>query len=199
MDAEQPDYWYTGVHTFVFIDHVPPDKNVRDVMKELRRRGPDPERGPVMFASEFVGPYIAFAHLRTEEEEGRELANVQELIAGTLWDLGVHCNYASETQAATTSSGKKGAKRGSPGIIGLVRISVRPKRFDAVWEDVIALLDDDPDHFRGASEVQGDLDILVQVSGETFDDAKAAAAQLREIKGVADMDTAFADGSLYEE
>jgi hypothetical protein len=199
MDAEQPDYWYTGVHTFVFMDHVPPDKNVRDVVKELRRRGPDPERGPVMFASEFVGPYIAFAHLRTEQEEGRDLAVVQELIAGTLWDLGVHCNYASEKQAATTSSGIKGAKRGSPGIIGLVRISVRAKKFDDVWEDVIALIEEDPERFRGASEVQGDFDILLQVSGETFNDAKDAAAQVRGVKGVADMDTAFADGSLYDE
>ena len=77
------EYDYTGVHAFVFIDSVDPGENIRDVIDRLQIVRSASGRTRVMFASEMVGSYLGFAHVRTET-----LAELQDLIAGELWSRG---------------------------------------------------------------------------------------------------------------
>jgi hypothetical protein len=183
---------YTGIHAFVFVDRVDPGVNIREVVDTLRAFGPPP-KGPVIFASDFVGDYLAFAHLRVEEED---LAGLQDLISGALWERGVHCKYAVE--AATYKDSRTdihiGTKRGTPEIIGLVSIRVERGRVDDVLEQLGAL-----PGFKGASVLFGDVDILLQLGGDTFKEVADAAMQgLQGVDGIVHTSTAFADGRRFE-
>lgn len=197
---KDPGDWYTGLHAFVFLDRAPEGIRTRDVVVALRDLAPDEATtGRVIFASEFVGAYHAFAHVRVDDEDGGGLKRLENFIAGPLWGAGARSNYATESQFATTSDGKKGAKRGSPGIIGLVRITVKRSKAKDVWAQLVALIEERPRTFVGASMVDGDFDILLQLGGETLVEVQDAAYELASVTGIVRSETALTDGSLYEE
>jgi hypothetical protein len=196
---KEPSDWYTGLHAFVFLDHAPEGLHTRDIVGTLRELPEDPDTpGRVIFASEFVGAYPAFAHVRVDDEDGRGLRRLQHFIAGPLWNAGARCTYATESKVATTADGKKGAKRGSPGIIGLVRIKVKRSQADDVWSELESRIEEHPDTYVGASMVDGDFDILLQLGGPTLEDVQNAALDLGSVGGIVRSETALTDGSLYD-
>jgi hypothetical protein len=200
---DDPDDWYTGLHAFVFLDHAPEGLRIRTIVETLRDLPPAPDpdpdsRGRVIFASEFVGAYTAFAHVRVDNDDGKGLKRLQRFISGPLWEAGARCTYATESKVAVTTDGKKGAKRGSPGIIGLVRIKVKRSKAEEVWAQLVELIQDHPDTYVGASLVDGDFDILLQLGGTTLEDVQNAAYELRSVTGIIRSETALTDGSLYD-
>ena len=196
---KQPSDWYTGLHAFVFLDHAPEGMHTRDIVLTLRDLPEDSDTpGTVIFASEFVGAYPAFAHVRVPDDDGQGLRQLEQFIAGPLWNAGARCTYATEIKVAQTDAGKKGAKRGSPGIIGLVRIKVKRSKADDVWSELEARIQDQPDTYVGASMVYGDFDILLQLGGPTLEDVQAAALDLGSVGGIVRSETALTDGSLYD-
>ena len=182
------DFDYTGLHAFVFIDHVPRDETPRSVVSRLREFGP-PD-GPVLFAAEVVGPYVAFAHLRVEDDD---LGRLHDLISGELRDRGVRCTYGVEgtVHSNITTGIHVGPKRATPEIIALVRIKVER----GLVMEVLQRLGELP-AFKGASTVSGDFDILLQLGGERLSDVMGPAMNdLQDVAGIVRTSTAFIDGT----
>jgi hypothetical protein len=195
----EPSDWYSGLHAFVFLDHAPEGMHTRDIVGTLRDLPEDPETpGTVIFASEFVGAYPAFAHVRVPDDDGEGLRRLQHFIAGPLWNAGARCKYATESKVAITDDGKKGAKRGSPGIIGLVQIKVKRSKAEDVWTELESRIQAQPTTYVGASMVDGDFDILLQLGGATLEEVQNAAMDLASVNGIVRSTTALTDGSLYE-
>ena len=184
------DYGYTGLHAFVFIDRVAHGDTPRNVVARLRELG-GPPTGPVFFAAEVVGKYLAFAHLRVEEED--DLAGLLDLISGELWERGVHCSYCIEGDVYRhpITTMVSGTKRSTPEIIALVSIVVERGRVHEVLERLGEVAG-----FKGASVVSGDFDILLQLGGDTLSDVLGnAMTDLQGVEGVVHTSTAFADGT----
>jgi hypothetical protein len=191
---DQEEIRYGGVHTFVFIDQVDPGVNVRTVIDELRRYGPPPE-GPVMFASEMVGSYLAFAHVRTDG-----LAELQDVIAGGLWERGAHSKHLIEAGTATVAGQRTGAKRDTPEVIALSRLRVRRGALDDVLDAVADPSGPLSGTFKGASLVFGDFDVLLQLGADDFATVAAAArGPLQQVEGIVSCDTAFTDARRYDD
>ena len=112
IDGEEHPFDYTGVHAFLFIDQVQEGRSPEQVVEKLREAG----KPPIMYASTFVGDFVAFAHVRVES-----LGELQNLIDGTIWEAGARCTWGLESPVSTL-----GAKRKSPGIIALTRIKMQP-------------------------------------------------------------------------
>ena len=169
---------YTGLHAFLFIDHVEPGKTAEEVVQALREKG----KPPIMYASTFVGDYAAFAHVRV-----RSIGELQDLIEDTVWRAGARCAWGVESKITTL-----GAKRRSPGLIALTRIKMDPKLIDQARE---SLVNAQPEGFVGASVISGDYDILLQMTGDSIEEVKAnIGGALSDIEGVVRTSTAFADG-----
>ncbi len=187
MAETQNDFDYTGLHAFVFIDRVPEGDTPRSLVERLRGMGRPPE-GPVLFASDAVGPYLAFAHLRVEEDD---LSALQDLISGELWERGVHCRYCVETRVYTDPAERLiGTKRSTPEIIGLVSIVAETGRVDEVLEHLGRI-----SAFKGASVVTGDFDILLQLGDDSLREVvEAGMGDLQHIDGIVHTSTALLDG-----
>lgn len=188
------DFAYTGLHAFVFIDSVDPGTNIRDVIDALRVFGPPPD-GPVVFASEMVGGYLGFAHVRTDT-----LAELQDLIAGELWSRGARCAHCLEAGVAHVAGRPAGAKRSTPEVIALVRVRTTPGALEAV----LATMADEGgplrETFKGASVTFGDFDVLLQLGADSFEAvARDVYGPLQEIDGIVSTDTAFTDARRYGE
>jgi hypothetical protein len=179
IDVEDHPDDYTGVHAFLFIDQVKEGTSPEQVVERLRLVG----KPPIMYASTFVGDFVAFAHVRTES-----LGELQDLIDGTVWEAGARCKWGIESPVRTP-----GVKRRSPGLIALTRIKMRTGTADDARE---SLADAGGTGFVGASVLTGEYDILLQMTGDSVDDAKAnimsALAPIRD--DVQRTSTAFADG-----
>jgi hypothetical protein len=181
-DGEETKFDYSGLHAFLFIDHVEPGKSPEDVVKALRDIG----RPTVMYASAFVGDYVAFAHIRA-----RDLAHLQGLIADEIWKAGPRCAWSIES-----ATGAAGVKRRSPDVIGLTRIKMQP---GGITDEFLATLAS-KDGFVGVSVISGNFDVVLQMEGATFEDAAAKVqGALDGLEGVVRTSTAFADGSRTEE
>jgi hypothetical protein len=195
MATAPEEYHYTGLHAFVFIEHVPERTTPREVVERLRAFGPPPD-GPVLFAAEFVGDYAAFAHVRVDGED--DLAGLQDLIAGPLWDLGVHCKYGIEAavhQSITPVPTKQGIKRLTPEVIALVAIEVERGRIDEVMKGLAAL-----EGFKGASVLFGGRDLVAQLGGDSFLSVSSVVKEgLQSIPGIVHTSTAFTDARRYED
>jgi DNA-binding Lrp family transcriptional regulator len=187
------DFAYTGLHAFLFIDTVDPGENIREVIERLRAYGPPPD-GPVIFASEMVGGYIGFAHIRTET-----LAELQDEIADGLWSRGAHCAHCVEAGTAHVGARMKGAKRSTPEVIALVRVRTSPGFLGQVLEEMADESGPLRDTFKGASVIFGDFDILLQLGGDSFEEvARDVYGPLQRIEGIVSTDTAFTDARRYE-
>ena len=186
------EFAYTGLHAFVFIDSVDPGTNIRDVIDALREFGPPP-RGPVFFASEMVGGYLGFAHVRTET-----LAELQDLIVGELWSRGAHCAHCVEAGVAHVGTMLKGVKRGTPEVIALVRVRTSPGALGQVLEMMADEHGPLRETFKGASVTFGDFDILLQLGADSFEAvATDVYGPLQTIDGIVSTDTAFTDARRY--
>lgn len=186
------EYDYTGLHAFVFIDRIPGSTSPAEVVSALRALGSPPD-GPVIFASEFVGRYLAFAHLWVENED--DLSGLQDLITGPLWELGARCQYCVEADVFSGDENgltvKKGTKRATPEVIALVSIVAERGKVG----DVVRALGELP-NFKGASVVTGDFDILLQLGGNNLTDVlETALTSLQDVEGIVHTSTAFADGT----
>ncbi|HET9723256.1 MAG TPA: Lrp/AsnC ligand binding domain-containing protein [Actinomycetota bacterium] len=186
--AEEPGpFDYTGLHAFVFVDHVSETDSPIEVVNRLRNELKGPPEGPVMFAGDVVGAYQAFAHLRVEEGD---LSGLLDLINGPLREQGVRCKYAVETGVYKDGERVIGTKRGTPEFIGLVSVEVKHGMIDSVLKELGKL-----PAFRGASIVTGDFDILLQLGGETLDEVlQAGMGALQQIDGIKRTSTALLDG-----
>jgi DNA-binding Lrp family transcriptional regulator len=183
-DADHPAD-YTGRHAFVFIDHVESGKTAEQVVQALREKG----KPPIMYASTFVGDFLAFAHVRV-----RNLAELQDLIADTVWEAGARCTWAIESKITA-----RGAKRKSLGLIALTRIKMRQDADVEDARDRLAAMGDETG-VVGASVITGTYDILLQMTGASIEDVRAnIRAVLADIDGVRRTSTAFADGDRTEE
>jgi DNA-binding Lrp family transcriptional regulator len=187
--AEEPGpFDYTGLHAFVFVDHVSETDSPIAVVNRLRNELKGPPEGPVMFAGDVVGSYQVFAHLRVEEGD---LSGLLDLINGPLREQGVRCKYAVETGTYKKGDRVIGTKRGTPEFIALVAVNVKRGMIASVLDDL-----GDLDQFRGASVVTGDFDILLQLGGETLDEVlEVGAGQLQQIDGIVRTSTALLDGT----
>jgi hypothetical protein len=178
IDVEDHPDDYTGLHSFVFIDHVQEGATPEQVVEALRALG----KPPIWYASTFVGDFVAFAHVRTET-----IGELQDLIEDEFWNAGVRCTWAVESRIGTF-----GAKRKSPGLIALTRIKVQGSA-DAFREELVS---NEGTGFVGASVITGEYDVLLQMTGDEPEDAKAnimgALEPLRD--AIVRTSTAFADG-----
>ena len=95
----EEDHWadYTGLHAFVFIDHVEPPKTPEEVVEALRAKG----KPPIMYASTVAGDYQVFAHVRV-----RNLHELQDLIDELIHD-GVRCAWAIESTIHSNPRGRQ--------------------------------------------------------------------------------------------
>ena len=184
MEEMEYDPNYTGVHAFLFVHDVP-EGTPADLAVRLRELGSPPE-GPVIFASETVGEYVAFAHLRADT-----LGELQALLAGEVWSQGAHGHAALEGKTYRDQSTGMliGAKRFTPEVIGLVSIVVERGRLDEVLDALGSL-----PGFKGASAISGSSDILLQLGGDDLDDVLGPAMDaLQRIDGIVHTSSAFAD------
>jgi DNA-binding Lrp family transcriptional regulator len=188
-------YATTGLHAFLFVDHVAGDRTLREIVDELQGLIPyegEPSAQPVVLsAAEFVGPYKAFVHLWAPTGD---LAGLQDFIAGTLWDLGVRCDYATQ---GTPHLGPGGVvyplKIKKCDVVAVVRIWVEK----GCASDVMQRLEDLAG-FQGAATVFGTFDVILVLEGEDFQSvAKVALGPLQRIPGVVRTETAFADYRRY--
>jgi hypothetical protein len=174
---------YTGVHAFVLIDQVEPGKTPEDVVAALRTLG----KPPIMYASAFVGDFVAFAHVRA-----RTIRHLQDLMADPIWNAGARCSWHTESPITTL-----GAKRKSPGLISLTKVKMRSGTAKAARS---VLVSREPQGFVGVSVVSGHFDLLLQMTGESIEEIEERlGAALTDIDGVVRTSTSFADGDRTEE
>lgn len=170
---------YTGLHAFVFVDHVEPGTNPEEVVRRLIAKG----KPPIMYASTVVGDYQIFVHARV-----RRLSDLQDLIEGAIFEAGARCTWAIESPIRTL-----GAKRKSPGLIALTRVTMAQGTENAARKKLVT-----PPlstGFVGASKITGAHGILLQMTGSSISDAERnIRTALQDIEGVLGMSTAFIDG-----
>lgn len=170
---------YTGLHAFCFVDHVEPGTNPEEVVRRLIEKG----KPPIMYASTVVGDYQVFVHARV-----RKLADLQDLIESVIFAAGVRCTWAIESPIR-----RAGAKRKSPGLIALTRLTMEHGTENAARKKLVT-----PPlstGFVGASKITGAHGILLQMTGSSIIDAERnIRAALQDVEGVLDMSTAFIDG-----
>jgi hypothetical protein len=170
------DLDYTGLHAFVFIDEVDPDRNVADVVEALGgAEGREFPNGRVLFASVLVGAHKGFAHVRARDGD---LAALQRLIYQDLWAVGVRSEHAVEGPVYVPQRAEAlvpmGPKRRSPPFCALVRVRT----------------DDDP--FQGASVTFGSADLLIELAGDTLDAVRGPVLDvIRGTPGVVWTKTSF--------
>lgn len=170
---------YTGLHAFCFVDHVEPGTNPEEVVRRLIAKG----KPPIMYASTVVGDYQVFVHARV-----RRLADLHHLIESTMFEAGARCTWAIESSVRTF-----GAKRKSPGLIALTRLTMAHGTENAARKKLVTL--PHSTGFVGASKITGAHGILLQMTGSSINDAERnIRAALEDVDGVLGMSTAFIDG-----
>src|SRR5438552_8790124 len=155
---------YEGVHAFIFIREVDPGDGIRAIVARLEDQGlVNKDAGPVFFASDFAGAFKGFVHAGADD-----LTALLDLLAGQLWDAGVHCEPALEgTVSGADTAQPLGPKRRSPPYCALVRIDLRRDTSVDPLEVLSRLRD--VSLFQGASIVFGDFDILLELGADDYD------------------------------
>jgi hypothetical protein len=173
------------LHAFVFVTHTDdPSVNASGLVTKLA--GLKPSSGQVRWAGAFVGDYIVLAHIQAVD-----LDHLQTFIEGELWDTGVRCSFGVEVAKAG-----KGTKRSTPEFIALV--SMLTER-GLAYETLEWLQEhrDDIGGFKGASLLLGDVDILLQLGAETFEELRDAivAFEGQDIPGIVSTSSSIGNGS----
>jgi hypothetical protein len=182
------------LHTYVFVNHS--DTKIPVLLDSLvkYRRETFPR---VWWAGSAVGDYLALIHIEAFDKD--DLAETQHFIEDKLWDAGVHCLVSTVIAAIN----KVIAKHSTPDVLGLVGIKTVPGDTMAVAQQ-LAKKDAEEGFtlFQGGSVLTGDLDILLQVNGDTltavhqrlFPLDPDASGLLDEIDNIVSTSTAVADG-----
>jgi hypothetical protein len=186
------EFDYIGLHAFVFIDHIDPDLRPTEVVDHLFHLNSN--NGRVLWASTFVGDYLAFAHVQVgDKDDDKDLGRLQDFIDDDLWNEGVHCKWVTEVPQAN----RVGIKRDTPEIVALVGIKTEQGRAEEVRG---RLQGDFPQGepgvagFKGASVVLGHLDVVLQLRGDSFDDVVQNILGIQGFDGILSTSTAIADG-----
>lgn len=176
------------MHAFAFIRGAEPGTRVGEVVQALRGQE-DPDRGPILFASEVVGPYEAFVHLAADG-----LQELQAAIAELLWARGLRAENAVEWRVYEAAGGAFGPKRWSPGFIALVRVWTEPGQALDVLGRLGEHLGSPGELFKGASVVFGGFDILLQLGSEESlaGVMDPVLERLHRVEGIARTETSFA-------
>jgi hypothetical protein len=202
-DEAWEDLVATGTHAYLFFDRAarPLDEAVRllrSVMPDAAEAAPGAEgwseRGwGVLSASEFVGPFAAFAHLRVDGG----LADLQSFVAMLRRDLGIHGELAIAGGSPRDDDGiTMMAKAKKCAVVGLVRVWVRKGRVEETLE---ALRRELGAAFEGATIVFGSFDILLELGADELAPVlEAALGPLQAIEDVVRTETAVADFRRYE-
>lgn len=181
---------YDGLHAFVFMTHVDPGQNYRDIVARLK----DIDR--VTFAAEFMGSFRAFAHVNVET-----LPELHDLLANELWEAGVRSHLSMELEYYVQPGAvptPMGPRRNSPPYCALVRI--KGAQGHDLRDVLQAIGRGGLTTFVGASIVSGrECDILLELGADEFDPSKESDPlkktlldELRAIEGVGSTDTSFA-------
>lgn len=179
---------YTGLHAFLFVDHADAAKgSLRELLADAWHHCHF-ESGQVLFAHEFVGPFLGFAHLRAAKDDLEGLEGLLE----ELRDRGVGCSVAIETRGYVNTQGTPmSVKRMPCEVVGLVKIWTKRKRTRRVLQ---SLGDNLGPQFRGASLVVGDFDILLEVQAtKLLPLARLVNRRVRDWPGVERIEAGFAD------
>jgi len=179
---------YEGLHAFAFIRGVEPGTRLREAVAALRAEEA-PDRGPILFASEVVGPYVGFIHLAADG-----LPELQGTIAERLWARGLHAEHAVEWRVYEAAGATFGPKRGSPGFTALVRVWTEPGEALEVLERLGEHLGPPGELFKGASVVFGSFDILLELgSDESLSEVMDPVLErLHGVEGIRRTETSFA-------
>jgi DNA-binding Lrp family transcriptional regulator len=190
-------YILTGIHAFLFVDHVEGEKRLKDTIVEdllplIPVDGEPSDQPVVLSASEFVGPFKAFIHLWSPPGE---LAALQDFIGITLWDLGLRCNYGTQATSYQGPGKVYPLKIKKCDVVAVVRIWAER----GSTEGLLGRLADLPG-FQGAATVFGDYDVLLVLEGEDFGGvAEVALGPLQRIPGILRSETSFADYRRYDD
>ncbi len=201
LDPEERARWeryiLTGIHAFLFVDHVVGDKRLYDIIVDdlLPLIPPDgePSEVPVVLsASEFVGPYKAFIHLWSPPGQ---LAALQDFIGVTLWDLGIRCDYSTQATSYQGPDKVYPLKIKKCDVVAVVRIWAEPGCAKALPAKLSGL-----EGFQGAATVFGDYDVILVIDGADFSGvASVVLGPLQKVPGIARSETSFADYRRYDE
>jgi DNA-binding Lrp family transcriptional regulator len=201
LDPDERAFWeryiLTGIHAFLFVDHVAGERRRNDLVKtdlaELIPTFPPPEglepfsKPVVLSASEFVGSFGAFVHLWAPPGQ---LAALQDFIGYTLWDLGLRCTYATQATSHQGPDHIYPMKVKKCDVVAVVRIWVKKGAAAGALLPRLAQLRG----FQGAATVFGDFDVLLVLEGEDYSSvAEVALGELQAIHGIKRTETAFAD------
>jgi len=179
---------YTGLHAFLFVDEVDEASgSVSEVLAHAWHHAHF-ENGHVLFAHEFVGPFIGFAHLRTARDDLEGLEGLVE----ELRSQGVSGRVAIETRIYTSPEGTPmSVKRLPCEVVGLVKIWTKKRRSRRVLK---SLGNELGPRFRGVSGVVGDFDILLEVQAAKLRPlARMVQERVRDWPGVVRIEAGFAD------
>lgn len=206
MDLEQLDpaererwEWYAlhGLHTFLFVDHIDGERSLTEVVRILQDGLPTEETSreepAILAASEFVGGrHKAFVHLWAPRGQ---LALMQDLIAGPIWDLGCRCDFA--TQATSYQDGSKvyALKIKKCDVVAVSKLWVEPGTAMQLLPVLSEL-----DGFDGAATVFGSFDVLLVLGAEEYETvASTVLHDLHGIPGIVRSETSYADFRRYPE
>ena len=184
--ADGNDFDYTGLHAFGLLTGGA--RSPAEVMDSLRALGRPPE-GPVIWSGTFVGEYLGLVHVRVET-----IGQLQNLIEGRFWELGMRGRWAIERRVAEDRTDAVarpiGTKRSTPEYIAIASVTVERGSLQSVLDALI-----DVSTIRGASVVFGEADLLVQLGGDDFETvATSVEEELQAIDGIVHTSTAFSDG-----
>jgi DNA-binding Lrp family transcriptional regulator len=187
----------SGLHTFVFVDHVPDPTQLGPALASLDAAIPsnddelaerlESDGAVVLSASEFIGPFKAFIHLWAK---AGDLTGTERFIANVLWPAGIGC----ETDVMGSSYQGPGGqiyllKIKHCDVVAIVRIWVEKGRAHDVVNSLSKLAG-----FQGAATIFGGFDVLLVLEGEDLASvARVAIDDLQEISGIVRTETSFSD------
>ena len=179
----------TEVHDgYVLIDHVDPNKGIREVLDRLFEDNPT----TVRFVAQFAGPFIGFVAMTVSD-----LGEVHALADGPFWEAGLRC----ETLLVIKRSNLEIPKRGSPDVCAMVRAAADDPdvALDAL-DETFGPRQDDAKKFPyedrvfnyGAAIVNGRFDLLIDLGAPNYGDTVGLVREVRSIPGIRKTVTAFA-------
>lgn len=175
---------YEGQHAFTFLyqdDEVPPATVVANLQNYI-----DPNVGPVFFAAVFEGDFQGFAHIAADDPGA-----LGDLIAGPLWDAGIHSHHVAEGRVYVGPPGPMGPTRLTPRFLAICRVSVNQPPIQVMRNIAVSFNEDIP--FVGASTVIADFHLLVELGDDDRQALQEHVASLRGIDGVRGVEVAVTD------
>jgi hypothetical protein len=180
-----------GLHAWAFFSHTTNGEPVARTVRSLQEAST--EDGPIIFATETVGPVKGLAHVRVDA--GR-LDLLQDLMRDLEREHGLGSEYATLGPAHRTAAGvPRPAKPKKCEVMAFVRIWVAPGRATDVLQAVGPA---SGEVFDGASIVFGGFDVLLTLDASTYGELEHAILEdLHGVEGIVRSQTLFADLRRY--